>query len=197
MEDVDPVQAANIVNAAREKIDAIYTKVIRDQLGTLKSSMDKNIGEKEKRLQVISDSLLVVKNRFGIYDATSQGEVFAEQILTAESKMNRENAKLQALQKISTIPRDTINLLRAVVAGYDKELQLLKEKQALYNRGLSKVNVLEREQKELSNRLSFERIKMNQLITASETPMTGINLCLLYTSPSPRDATLSRMPSSA
>ena len=25
----------------------------------------------------------------------------------------------------------------------------------------------------------------------------GINICLLYTSPSPRDATLSRMPSSA
>ena len=27
--------------------------------------------------------------------------------------------------------------------------------------------------------------------------MTGMNICLLYTSPSPRDATLSRMPSSA
>ena len=27
--------------------------------------------------------------------------------------------------------------------------------------------------------------------------VTGINICLLYTSPSPRDATLSRMPSSA
>ena len=30
--------------------------------------------------------------------------------------------------------------------------------------------------------------------TAQEIPM---NICLLYTSPSPRDATLSRMPSSA
>ena len=28
-------------------------------------------------------------------------------------------------------------------------------------------------------------------------PMPGIDSCLLYTSPSPRDATLSRMPSSA
>ena len=32
---------------------------------------------------------------------------------------------------------------------------------------------------------------------ASYIPGEGHNLCLLYTSPSPRDATLSRMPSSA
>lgn len=176
MEDIDPVQSAGIVNAAREKVDAIYTKVIREQLGTLKKSMEKNISEKEKRLQVISDSLLAVKNRFGIYDATSQGEVFAEQILTSESKLNRENAKLKAFQQISSIPKDTITLLRAVVAGYKNELQLLKEKQVLYNQGLSSVNVFEREQKELANRLSFQKINLNQLIAANETPMTGINL---------------------
>ena len=33
--------------------------------------------------------------------------------------------------------------------------------------------------------------------TAREQWQTAINVCLLYTSPSPRDATLSRMPSSA
>ena len=33
--------------------------------------------------------------------------------------------------------------------------------------------------------------------TLSDSTLTGTNVCLLYTSPSPRDATLSRMPSSA
>ena len=37
-------------------------------------------------------------------------------------------------------------------------------------------------------------IKRHRLVTAAITADTG---CLLYTSPSPRDATLSRMPSSA
>ena len=32
---------------------------------------------------------------------------------------------------------------------------------------------------------------------AEKWAKTGVNTCLLYTSPSPRDATLSRMPSSA
>ena len=34
-------------------------------------------------------------------------------------------------------------------------------------------------------------------INTTNEPTTDINTCLLYTSPSPRDATLSRMPSSA
>ena len=42
--------------------------------------------------------------------------------------------------------------------------------------------------------IDWQRVK--EAITA-KTSMIIINTCLLYTSPSPRDATLSRMPSSA
>ena len=41
--------------------------------------------------------------------------------------------------------------------------------------------------------LSETMIAINRDIIAAQ----GSNICLLYTSPSPRDATLSRMPSSA
>ena len=34
-------------------------------------------------------------------------------------------------------------------------------------------------------------------IAAKKRKLSGVETCLLYTSPSPRDATLSRMPSSA
>lgn len=176
MEDIDPLLAADIVNTGREKVDKLYTKVVQEQLVTLKNSLMKNIEGKEIRLQVISDSLLAIKSKFGIYDATSQGEFFAEQLLTTESKLSRESAKLSAFQKISSIPRDTISILKALVAGYKNELQLLRTKQVLFNRGLSSVSVFEREQKELANRLSFQKIQLNQLITANETPMSGINL---------------------
>ena len=40
------------------------------------------------------------------------------------------------------------------------------------------------------------RMKIGVMFGSPETT-TGGNACLLYTSPSPRDATLSRMPSSA
>ena len=51
---------------------------------------------------------------------------------------------------------------------------------AMHGRGLICAPITEKRSKQL---------KLN--------PMVGNNTCLLYTSPSPRDATLSRMPSSA
>ena len=39
--------------------------------------------------------------------------------------------------------------------------------------------------------------KLKTYVGAALTEYTGLSTCLLYTSPSPRDATLSRMPSSA
>ena len=47
-----------------------------------------------------------------------------------------------------------------------------------------------------SKRIVFSEITKNAILKAIETPRT-INYCLLYTSPSPRDRTRSRMPSSA
>ena len=38
---------------------------------------------------------------------------------------------------------------------------------------------------------------MKEIISADDTFLYKLDICLLYTSPSPRDATLSRMPSSA
>ena len=44
---------------------------------------------------------------------------------------------------------------------------------------------------------SVEKAKDISLDLVSDDNLANIIICLLYTSPSPRDATLSRMPSSA
>ena len=43
----------------------------------------------------------------------------------------------------------------------------------------------------------YDEIKTHEIDTLSSEVCIGLITCLLYTSPSPRDATLSRMPSSA
>ena len=54
---------------------------------------------------------------------------------------------------------------------------------------------------EINNPLSIstaEKSQINQIIKSKNVVFFNVNKpCLLYTSPSPRDATLSRMPSSA
>ena len=50
---------------------------------------------------------------------------------------------------------------------------------------------------ELINSYRFKKRLERAWTDAREGNVTSIRFCLLYTSPSPRDATLSRMPSSA
>ena len=71
----------------------------------------------------------------------------------------------------------------------------------LYNRCMEKYNAVDQEIKRLEETTvlpnpetlaKLSKLGINELRNA-----TTLNICLLYTSPSPRDATLSRMPSSA
>ena len=50
---------------------------------------------------------------------------------------------------------------------------------------------------EIKWRKNLRRMKLLDFLNETRSPMERINNCLLYTSPSPRDGLLSRMPSSA
>jgi len=176
MEDTDKEQAAKIVNEARMKIDELYIKVVRGQLEKLKQSLKQNIEEKESKISQLSDTLVHYRNTYGVHNTESQGEIFAEQILTTDSKLSRELARLNALEKNRSINRDTIALMKATVQGYKNELKTLQEKLELFNRGVSKVTILEREEKELGNRLGFQKVQLSQLQTTVDSPISGINL---------------------
>ena len=141
MEDTDKEQAAEIVNEARMKIDELYIKVVRGQLEKLKQSLKQNIIEKESKISQLNDTLMYYRNTYGVY-TDSQGEIFAEQILTTDSKLSREQAKLNALEKSPSINRDTIALMRATAQGYKNELKNLQEKLHLFNKGISRVTIL-------------------------------------------------------
>ena len=69
----------------------------------------------------------------------------------------------------------------------DKELDLIPTLKKLYGIGLDRTQVTDE---------SFRYLAKQELLQIVEYEGTAIS-CLLYTSPSPRDATLSRMPSSA
>ena len=176
MEDTDKEQAAEIVNEARMKIDELYIKVVRGQLEKLKQSLTKNIEEKESKIVQLNDTLMYYRNTYGVYTTGTQGEIFAEQILTTDSKLSREQARLNALEKNPSISRDTIALMRATAQGYKNELKNLQEKLHLFNKGVSRVNILEREEKELGNRLGFQKVQLSQLQTTVDSPISGINL---------------------
>ena len=175
IEDTDKELAAKMVNAAREKIDELAVKIIKGQLQNFQNSLEKNIQEKNNQLVVIGDSLNALKTRYGVYNVESQGEVFATQILTAESKLAGAIAKLKSL-KTSGAPQDTLAQIAANIAGYKGQLNTLTERTKDFNAGQSQVLVLERREKDMSNKLGVENVHLNQLITAYNSDISALNL---------------------
>ncbi len=175
IEDTDKELAAKMVNAAREKIDELAVKIVKDQLQNIQSSLEKNIEEKSNQLNVLGDSILALRTRYGVYSTETQGESFATQILTAESQLAGATAKLNAL-KATGAPRDTLSRIRANIAGYKSQVTTLKQSIQGFNQGQSQVLVLERRQKDMSNKLGEEGVQLNQLITAYNSKISAINL---------------------
>jgi len=83
-------------------------------------------------------------------------------------------------------PADRIN---SVVAGYEHDLDTLL-KSAPYKRRAQLVD-------ELRNRVDSFDAQISKTVQEGNPALRQITVCLLYTSPSPRDLSTARMPSSA
>jgi len=174
IEDTDKALAAKMVNTARDKIDNLAIAIVKNQLQKLRLSLEKNINEKEGKLRTLGDSISALKTRYGIYTKI-QGEVFATQILNAEAQLARQTAKLNSLQTVGA-PRDTINKIKASIAGYEGGLSILQKRTQAFNKGQAPLLVLEQSQKEMSNKLSYEKVQLNQLLTAYDSELSAVNL---------------------
>jgi len=175
IEDTDKELAAKMVNEAREKIDELAVKIIKGQLQNIQNSLEKNIQEKSSQLNVLGDSILALRTRYGVLNPETQGEIFATQILTAESELAGATAKLNSL-KASGAPRDTLVQIAANIAGYKSKVNTLTQRIQNFNAGQSQVFILERQQKDMSNKLGVENVHLNQLVTAYNSDISAINL---------------------
>ncbi|MEM1120464.1 MAG: hypothetical protein AAGJ18_08425, partial [Bacteroidota bacterium] len=175
VEDTDKALAKEMVNTARERVNELAVKIVKEQLQNYQTSLEKNIEEKNKQLQILDDSIQAISARYGVYNTETQGEIFATQILTAESQLANATAKLGAL-KSAGAPKDSLTRISANIAGYQSEVKTLKKSINKFNEGQSKVLVLERRQKDMSNKLGEEGVQLNQLKTAYNSNITAINL---------------------
>ena len=92
------------------------------------------------------------------------------------------------MRSILFLPTDKIERLpKAIGSGADKVIFDLEDGLAHENKGIGRSNFADLANRNYDGQADKLLLRINALDTD----------CLLYTSPSPRDATLSRMPSSA
>ena len=100
-----------------------------------------------------------------------------------------------AAKTAKTVTAD-VDLVRSYLRDIGRVPLLTHEQEITLGRQVQELMDLESLESELESKAG-EKPSRDQLAKASGLSSMQLKRCLLYTSPSPRDATLSRMPSSA
>jgi tyrosine-protein kinase Etk/Wzc len=169
VEDKDKTLAAAMANAARNRIGEQARALILSGQNKTINSYQENINNKSRQLEVLSDSLVQIRKRYGIYNLEGQTESLTTQLSETESTLVRNKARLEALKATSGIPRDTIRLLEASVSGIQEEYNNLVKKMALLNDGLSIVGILDRQYIEANQTLSEDKERLKQSLATAQS----------------------------
>lgn len=161
VEDKDPKIAADMANAARDKISLIAKNLVKSsqkqQMDTYKSS----IKESTAQLNVLGDSLASMRERFGIYNPETQGEILATMLATAQGKVSALQGKLNAMLDASGTPRDSIRRVSANLKGAEAQLVQVKSDVEKFNQGSGRVSAMTEEHENAKTQISWdsERLK--------------------------------------
>jgi len=173
IEDEEPKLAAQIANAAREKINAINLRLAKDLQNTQISTFKKNIAEKTITLQSISDSLQAVRKRFGIYNIESQSETLSSLISSKRAKLSASKGRLNALSNSGNIRKDTI---RANIQGLSREIESLEQQLLSLNEGMPQIMALEEEYDQAVKQVTYDKERLKQLQAAYNADVSSIIL---------------------
>lgn len=192
VEDTDPQRAAEMANAARDKINDIAQQLIKNSQGRLLATFDENIKKKTADLDRLADSLQGLQTKYNIYSGVEQGEQLTEQLSTAESEIVRGRARLEVLENNPIIPRDTIAYIKANLRAYERERQKLMAPNASdagsvsiksFNEGLSKVSVMTDLHFQARKQLGFDIERYNQIRAAFNTKIPTVQIVEIASAP--------------
>ncbi len=183
VEDIDPELAADVANAARNKIEDIVQRLARESQQKTILAYEDNIATKEAFLLKLGDSLAVLRAQYGTYNVVAQTETLTEQLSEALALFTRDSVRLQVLRANLQVPRDTIYMLDAKVAGLRQEVKVLKNEMSRLNSGISTIYNLEKQFAEANQILGEDRERLKQWRAANTSTAPAVLLVEAATPP--------------
>ncbi len=175
VEDQDPAFATEMVNAARDKVNEIGQKMVKSSQKSLLESYKQNIIEKNKELNILSDTLAFLRSKYGIYNLLNQSSAYAELLPSIESKYLNSQAIYNQLSATGGHP-DTLKKYQSLTKGYKRQFDNLKGKMDLFNEGYIPVFNLEKEQKTFTEQFAIDKQRLKSLETAYSAPFNSLHL---------------------
>ena len=181
IEDEDPEFSARMANSARDKINDISNQMIKSSLGEVLEILQKNIQKNDARILSLGDSLVSMRNEYGVYNISTQSEMLAEMVASTETNLTTLREKVVILEKDRRIPRDTITYMKAEIKGLEKKLESLTSEDSdselnltRFNTGMARIQVLEQEHAQTRNQLSFDKERLQQIQSAYNSDVPAL-----------------------
>jgi tyrosine-protein kinase Etk/Wzc len=172
-EDKDPEFAAKVANAARDKIDELVLRLVREKQWAHIQSFTENLRLKENNFNLIADTLDSLRSFYNIVNLSTQAEAISALISEVESGYIRESAKLEAIKDSRNVKRDTIEMIAATVQGLERELNSLKGKGSdntyslsRFNEGRRQIEMVEARYYISKEHIGYDSERLKQLISA-------------------------------
>ena len=175
VEDKDISKVADMANSARNKIEEVAQRLIKESQKNLINGHKSNIDIKQGQLDALTDSLYVIRSKYKIFNTASQGEAFGSSMVTVEGKYQRAVAEVSALKE-SGAPRDTIIIMEAKLKGYQNQLSALQDDIKKYNDGYPTIVSLERDIKDYGEQLAIDKERLKQLEAVYNSDFNTIHI---------------------
>jgi len=181
IEDTDRELTADMVWAILGKINEINNRLTKENQRSILGSFEKKMSDKEIEYNASTDSISVLRAKYGIVSIESQEEFLTNLVVETEVALSYKRARLQALQESSYTPRDTIRKIQNNIKSLESQLLDItspnsKSKINLdkFNKGREQVSLMELRQRSLASELSFLRDRYFQYQTVYDTDVNSL-----------------------
>ncbi len=192
VEDKDPQVAADMANAARQKIDEIAQRLTKESQRKLLAAFENNLKRKQVELERLADSLRRVQAFYNIYDVGTQSAQIAGQLSLADLEVIRYRARLEVLESDPNVPRDTLAFIRANLKAYEQQRQQLRSaggnSEVLtvdrLNEAVPRIAILQDMHYQARKQLTYDLERYNQILATYSTDIPAL-LVIEAAEPSP------------
>ena len=175
VEDRDPETSAQMANSARNKINEIAQKLIKESQSQTSDGYARSLTEKETLLTLFNDSLSVLRVKYNVIDTENQGQVLAENSSSAEFLLSEAEARYTSL-KTGNYSSDTIANLRSKIAGLKARKRSVDGQLKNYNKGINQIKSMELQLQTASNQVGLLKERKSQLDATLSTPFSALHV---------------------
>ena len=175
VEDKDPAMAAAMVNAARDKIEEIAQKIVKEGQRKLVNNYEANMIKKQLRNDSLSRMMVEAKAKYNILELGSQAEIYTSIITRTESELQLEKGKLDYFTS-RKLNRDSINKYASVVMGLQNRLTKIKSEMEIYYKNVTPIRQIENELWRNIDQLNVDKERHKQLLAAVNAPFKALHL---------------------